>query len=272
MSMPDIRWRQRCQNYRQALSRLTEAVALSRQRPLSELEEQGMIQAFEFSHELAWNVLKDYLEAQGFVGIIGSRNATREAFKNGLAYEAKLGANPFKFGMIGSTDSHTSLATSDENNFFGKVSAVEPTAAEVEAIAVACRLDVVQIHLSSNDWKIDRPIFHGLEVWLAPRMGEDVNRNIMRAVDPQPSVLLADAFDPETIGGTGKISNWEQAMAMKTAVGKSLLLAGGLTPENVREAIASVKPWGVDVSSGVEKEPGVKDIRKVKQFIERARR
>jgi phosphoribosylanthranilate isomerase len=126
--------------------------------------------------------------------------------------------------------------------------------------------------MNSNDWKIDRPIFHGLEVWLAPRLSEDVNRNILRAVDPEPSILLADTFDPETVGGTGKVSNWERAMAMKTAVGKPLLLAGGLTPENVREAIASVKPWGVDVSSGVEKEPGVKDIRKVKQFIERARR
>ena len=149
---------------------------------------------------------------------------------------------------------------------------VEPSAAEVEAIAVTCRLDVVQIHLNSNDWKIDRPIFHGLEVWLAPRMGEDINRNILRAVDPQPAILLSDSFDPETIGGTGKVSNWENAKAMKTAVGRPLLLAGGLTPENVREAIAAVNPWGVDVSSGVEKEPGVKDIRKVKQFIERARR
>ena len=84
MKNQDIRWIQRFQNYRQALARLSEAVALSRQRSLSELEEQGLIQAFEFTHELAWNVLKDYLEAQGFVEIIGSKNATRQAFKNGL--------------------------------------------------------------------------------------------------------------------------------------------------------------------------------------------
>ena len=80
----DVRWRQRFQNYQQALSRLTEAVALSRQRPLSDLEQQGLVQVFEFTHELAWSVLKDYLEEQGFVDIIGSKNATREAFKNGL--------------------------------------------------------------------------------------------------------------------------------------------------------------------------------------------
>jgi nucleotidyltransferase substrate binding protein (TIGR01987 family) len=84
MKNQDIRWIQRFQNYRQALARLSEAVVLSRQRALSELEEQGLIQAFEFTHELAWNVLKDYLEAQGFVELIGSKNATRQAFKNGL--------------------------------------------------------------------------------------------------------------------------------------------------------------------------------------------
>ena len=84
MKKQDVRWIQRFQNYRQALTRLSDAVALSRQRALSDLEEQGLIQAFEFTHELAWNVLKDYLEAQGFVELIGSKNATRQAFKNGL--------------------------------------------------------------------------------------------------------------------------------------------------------------------------------------------
>ena len=80
----DVRWRQRFQNYRLALARLSAAVALSRERALSELEQQGLVQAFEFTHELAWNVLKDYLEAQGSVDVIGSKNATRQAFKNGL--------------------------------------------------------------------------------------------------------------------------------------------------------------------------------------------
>ena len=149
---------------------------------------------------------------------------------------------------------------------------VEPPPSEVEAVAIACRLDVVQIHLISNDWKIDRSLFQGLETWLSPRMGEGVNRNILNAVNPEPSVLLADSFDPNTIGGTGKLSSWERALAMKVAVGKPIMLAGGLNPENVSDAIAAVQPWGVDVSSGVEKEPGIKDLRKVKQFIERIRR
>lgn len=80
----DIRWRQRFDNYLRAFATLRRAVELSRQRSLSELEQQGLIQGFEFTHELAWNVLKDYLEEAGISGIIGSKGATREAFKNGL--------------------------------------------------------------------------------------------------------------------------------------------------------------------------------------------
>jgi hypothetical protein len=57
----DIRWKQRFNNYRNALQTLTEAAALAQQRPLTKLEQQGLIQGFEFTHELAWNVLKDYL-------------------------------------------------------------------------------------------------------------------------------------------------------------------------------------------------------------------
>lgn len=80
----DVRWQQRFANYRKALRQLRHAVSLSRQRELSELEQQGLIQAFEFTHELAWSVMKDYFEYQGNTSITGSRDATREAFKQGL--------------------------------------------------------------------------------------------------------------------------------------------------------------------------------------------
>jgi nucleotidyltransferase substrate binding protein (TIGR01987 family) len=80
----DIRWKQRFDNYRRALRQLTLAVDLMEQRPLSELEQQGLIQGFEFTHELAWNVLKDYLEYEGIQGLVGSRSTVREAFKRGL--------------------------------------------------------------------------------------------------------------------------------------------------------------------------------------------
>lgn len=148
---------------------------------------------------------------------------------------------------------------------------VEPSAGNVEAIARKCELDVIQIHLISNDWKIDRPLFQGLETWLSPRMSEGVTQDIFKVVDPEPTTLLADSFDPDTVGGTGKLSSWDRATAMKESLGKPLMLAGGLNADNVQEAITAVQPWGVDVSSGVEKEPGVKHIRKVKKFIKAVR-
>jgi nucleotidyltransferase substrate binding protein (TIGR01987 family) len=82
--MQDVRWKQRLENFLLALEQLEAAVQLMRTRPLSQLEEQGVIQAFEFTHELAWNVMKDYFEYQGSVQITGSRDATREAFQRGL--------------------------------------------------------------------------------------------------------------------------------------------------------------------------------------------
>lgn len=81
---PDIRWKQRLDNYARALVQLQAAMELQHSRPLSELEQQGMIQAFEFTHELAWNVMKDYFVYQGNGRITGSRDASREAFANGL--------------------------------------------------------------------------------------------------------------------------------------------------------------------------------------------
>ena len=84
MADVDLRWRQRFDNFQRALQVLERGVDLARQRPLSELEQQGLIQGFEFTHELAWNLLKDYLQHQGIEGIIGSRDATRLAFQNDL--------------------------------------------------------------------------------------------------------------------------------------------------------------------------------------------
>jgi nucleotidyltransferase substrate binding protein (TIGR01987 family) len=85
----DIRWKQRYANYRKALQQLRSAVLLSRQRQLSELEQQGLIQGFEFVHELAWNLIKDFFEYQGTTSIMGSRDATREAFKRNLIVDGE---------------------------------------------------------------------------------------------------------------------------------------------------------------------------------------
>ena len=84
MSRQDIRWIQRAKHFDKAFSLLEEAVELARQRPLSKLEAQGLIQGFEYTHELAWNTLKDFLEDRGVQALYGSRDTTRAAFRTGL--------------------------------------------------------------------------------------------------------------------------------------------------------------------------------------------
>ena len=80
----DVRWKQRFSNYQKALSRLRDAVALFHTRPLSDLEQQGLIQAFEYTHELAWKTIQDYLLYQGHFDIKGSRDAFRLAIRYNL--------------------------------------------------------------------------------------------------------------------------------------------------------------------------------------------
>jgi len=80
----DVRWRQRLQSFRRAFPQLTKAADLAQERELSSLEQQGLIQAFEFTHELAWNTMKDFLESRGTTNLYGCKDATREAFAKGL--------------------------------------------------------------------------------------------------------------------------------------------------------------------------------------------
>lgn len=93
MSNQDIRWVQRFNHFVNALSQLRDAVTLAQERPLSKLEEQGLIQAFEFTHELAWNTLRDFLQERGVQNLYGSRDATREAFKTGLISNGEIWMN-----------------------------------------------------------------------------------------------------------------------------------------------------------------------------------
>ena len=85
----DIRWIQRLANFSRALSQLEGAVSLAEQRPLSELEQQGMIQSFKCTHELSWNVLRDYLKDQGTQQLYGSKDTVREAFAVGLIQDGE---------------------------------------------------------------------------------------------------------------------------------------------------------------------------------------
>ncbi len=83
----DIRWEQRFSNYRKALSQLKEVVELDER---NKFEEQGLVKAFEYTYELAWNTLKDFLEYQGFPDIVGSRDTIRTAFSEAIIEDGHI--------------------------------------------------------------------------------------------------------------------------------------------------------------------------------------
>jgi phosphoribosylanthranilate isomerase len=84
--------------------------------------------------------------------------------------------------------------------------------------------------------------------------------------------FLFDTYVPGLAGGTGKKFNWEAVAAKRGSIKKPFFLAGGLNAGNVSEAIAAVRPYGVDVSSGIEKRPGEKDPELLKEFVSNAKR
>jgi len=106
----DIRWKQRFDNFQKVFLELEEAVLLSQKRSLSKLENQGLIQGFEYTHELAWNMIKDYLEEQGIFGLIGSKNTIREAFKLGILKEGEIWMNMIQSRNQTSHTYNTTLA------------------------------------------------------------------------------------------------------------------------------------------------------------------
>ena len=85
------------------------------------------------------------------------------------------------------------------------------------------------------------------------------------------AAVLFDAYDPERLGGTGVTADWAAARAVVEALKVPVVLAGGLTPENVADAIRSVRPYAVDTASGVEQAPGIKDAGRMRRFLEAVR-
>lgn len=115
-----------------------------------------------------------------------------------------------------------------------------------------------------------------LPLWLSFRVkAEDEPEAILGEMQRWAAIaarFLLDTYNPHLPGGTGRTFNWKLAQAVCRVAPRPTILAGGLTPDNVRSAVQQVQPFGVDVSSGVESEPGKKDPFKLTRFIEQARR
>lgn len=131
----------------------------------------------------------------------------------------------------------------------------------IAGVASLVRLGAVQLHGHEAPEMVER-LQH--RVIKAVPMGADFDVSMMEAVPARAAVLL-DAHDPERRGGTGTTIDWARAAA--AARRRPVLLAGGLRPENVRSAVETVRPFGIDVSSGVESTPGVKDHARLRQLF-----
>jgi phosphoribosylanthranilate isomerase len=130
---------------------------------------------------------------------------------------------------------------------------VDQPAEYVSAVASLVRLAVVQLHGSETPEMVERM---PQRVIKSVAVTSDFDDSSVDRIPARAGVLL-DAHDPERHGGTGTTVDWSRAAA--AARRRRVLLAGGLRPENVRTAIDTVRPFGIDVSSGVESAPGVKD-------------
>jgi phosphoribosylanthranilate isomerase len=142
--------------------------------------------------------------------------------------------------------------------------------AQLTAIAGDVGLDVIQLHGDETpDDAIAVQRATGCQVWKAIPVGEP--RDLANLDGWQVDAVLLDA-PAAGRGGAGKVFDWNLAReAQRNSRDRRLVLAGGLSPHNVRAAIAAVAPWAVDVASGVESAPGVKDAAKVAAFVAAAR-
>jgi phosphoribosylanthranilate isomerase len=141
---------------------------------------------------------------------------------------------------------------------------------KVKRIAEKCRLNLVQVHGEETpeycrELQAQSPKLKIIKAFRI-RNKESLEGMEIYTVD----YYLLDSYVPGVEGGTGEIFNWDLAVEAKQ-FGKPIFLAGGLTPDNVVQAIEKVKPYGVDVASGVEKTPRRKDYDLMREFINRVR-
>ena len=137
---------------------------------------------------------------------------------------------------------------------------VNETAEQINKIADHCKLDRVQLHGDESPAfckKIRRRVIKAIRV-------KDI-QSLKKLSDYPVSSFLLDTFSEDQYGGTGKVFDWNLAYPAKRY--GPIILAGGLTPNNVRQAIQRIQPYGVDVCSGVESQPGIKDQKKMKAFL-----
>jgi phosphoribosylanthranilate isomerase len=184
---------------------------------------------------------------------------------------ATLGADAIGLVFYEKSPRHVTIATAQ-----AIVDALPPF---VSSVGLFVNHDKAKVEDVLQQIPLDYLQFHGDET---PEFCEQFNRPYIKAIRVKEGIdlvqyavdfkkakaLLVDAYLDGVPGGTGKTFDWQ---LIPRELPKSVILSGGLTPNNVRQAIKAVTPWAVDVSSGVEQSPGIKDIDKCRAFIQGAR-
>jgi len=138
---------------------------------------------------------------------------------------------------------------------------VNPTVEEVQRVLDSVRIDLIQFHGDEDDdfcRQFKRPYIKALRV----RQASDVVASCLRF--PGALAILLDSYKPGVPGGTGETFDWS---LIPETPPKPIILAGGLEPDNVASAITQIRPFAVDISGGVEASKGIKDHRKIEEFV-----
>lgn len=155
-----------------------------------------------------------------------------------------------------------------------KVGVFVSPSTNIEDTVASAGLTAIQLHFTDPPDTPENFSRSAFKKFLALNAGQTSAATNVATYLPGPiDALFLDSGTPDRPGGTGKVFDWMAAAGVISSLGRKhrIVVAGGLTPENVVDAIHTLKPWGVDVSSGVEARPGKKDPEKVRAFIQAVR-
>jgi phosphoribosylanthranilate isomerase len=136
---------------------------------------------------------------------------------------------------------------------------------KIRNIAAYCGLDAIQLHGDETPEICETFMPRTIK---AIRVKDDFDSSGLLSYREKVRAFLLDTYSEKAVGGTGKTFNWDRAVEINS-IGIPIILAGGLTPSNIEEAIKKVRPYGIDVNSGIEKSPGIKDHELMKVLFEK---
>ena len=146
---------------------------------------------------------------------------------------------------------------------------VNSTYEEIRLVLNKCKIDLIQLSGDEPPSLVKKLGENVLKVLRPSSLGEMQELSKLFPARKAVPEFLIDSYSPNSYGGTGNVGNWE--LLRKISMQHSIMIAGGLNPQNIGSAVKYIIPWGVDVASGVEIVPGQKDVVKIREFVNAAK-